>query len=374
MHGETMYECAPWRESSVRLRQELDAAPPAVARGLERNALLEETIASSDIEGIADSASAVYLTAVLPPGQGPPPGTPGALIRSCRNALQAGLERRNRLGALMSPPEWHDVILAAHRVLMEGYTSNQQTNLQAGRFRSVQNIIANARRGVVYTPPPPERVAELMNDYCRHLSLLDSALHRGELDGIAAAHGRFEDIHPFVDGNGRVGRIIATLQLHATKAGRTLAASRSLSRYRSWYCQALNKDRAPLEGESGNEGRGNIIACMEYAVALDCDRVRWLLPALSEVYEEWMRLDPEAAPEPVLASLLGNPFITTGHLLRAERIGAGYGKRISDQAGGGRSAGTDARHDASGRLVRAVGRGSLAHRHQTVVDAPPAAN
>lgn len=95
-----------------------------------------------------------------------------------------------------------DDILAAHRPLM---ADDPEEKWDAGKLRTVQNWIGGSNRspyGAVHVPPAPARVPELMDDLVRFM-------RRTDLDPIvhaAVAHAQFESIHPFTDGNGRVGR------------------------------------------------------------------------------------------------------------------------------------------------------------------------
>ncbi|ADG73073.1 filamentation induced by cAMP protein Fic [Cellulomonas flavigena DSM 20109] len=93
-------------------------------------------------------------------------------------------------------------ILAAHRPLM---ADDPEEKWHAGELRTVQNWIGGSHRsprGAVHVPPTPARVPGLMDDLVRFM-------RRTDLDPIvqaAVAHAQFESIHPFTDGNGRVGR------------------------------------------------------------------------------------------------------------------------------------------------------------------------
>jgi Fic family protein len=93
-------------------------------------------------------------------------------------------------------------ILAAHRPLM---ADDPHERHYAGRLRDVQNWIGGsdfAPVGAVHVPPHPDRVPALMGDLLAFVA-------RRDLDPLvqaAVAHGQFESIHPFTDGNGRVGR------------------------------------------------------------------------------------------------------------------------------------------------------------------------
>jgi|SRR5450756_71005 len=98
----------------------------------------------------------------------------------------------------------------AHRILLTGVRGGYAT---PGEFRTTQNwigppgaVIDNA----TYVPPPPERIWECLGAFEKHLHA-DRVLP--PLLAIAALHYQFEAIHPFIDGNGRVGRLVAVLLL-----------------------------------------------------------------------------------------------------------------------------------------------------------------
>jgi Fic family protein len=83
---------------------------------------------------------------------------------------------------------------------------------QPGEFRTSQNWIGGARPGVAtFVPPPPEKVQECMAEL--ELFLHDAHERTPVLLKAALAHVQFETIHPFLDGNGRVGRLLITLLL-----------------------------------------------------------------------------------------------------------------------------------------------------------------
>ena len=104
-----------------------------------------------------------------------------------------------------------DIILGAHRILMTGITGGDKN---PGKFRAVQNVIVGReplRTWIVYVPPPPESLAKLLQnleDFCR-----DEHDDIPVLIQCAMAHYQFEAIHPFGDGNGRIGRLLILLLL-----------------------------------------------------------------------------------------------------------------------------------------------------------------
>ena len=99
----------------------------------------------------------------------------------------------------------------AHRLLLDGARGSGK---QPGELRRSQNWIGGTRPGnAVFVPPPAERVAELLGQVERFIH--DATTDLPPLVKIALVHAQFETIHPFLDGNGRIGRLlIAALLEH----------------------------------------------------------------------------------------------------------------------------------------------------------------
>ena len=99
----------------------------------------------------------------------------------------------------------------AHRLLLDGVRG---AGKQPGELRRSQNWIGGSRPGnAVFVPPPPEHVAALLGDVEQFIHTLHPGLP--PLVKTALVHAQFETIHPFLDGNGRIGRLlIAALLEH----------------------------------------------------------------------------------------------------------------------------------------------------------------
>lgn len=106
------------------------------------------------------------------------------------------------------------LIRETHGVLM---FRGRGRNKAPGEFRRSQNWIGGSRPGnASFVPPPQERVTELMGQLERFLH--DDPIKTPLLIKAALAHVQFETIHPFLDGNGRIGRLLITLLLCAEGA------------------------------------------------------------------------------------------------------------------------------------------------------------
>ncbi|MEZ5651111.1 MAG: Fic family protein [Burkholderiaceae bacterium] len=93
-------------------------------------------------------------------------------------------------------------------ILMQGVRG---ANKQPGESRRSQNWIGGSRPGnAVYVPPPPQYVAELLGQLDRYMHAEDTL---DPLLRIGLVHVQFETIHPYLDGNGRLGRMLIALLL-----------------------------------------------------------------------------------------------------------------------------------------------------------------
>lgn len=96
------------------------------------------------------------------------------------------------------------MLCEAHRLLLDGARG---AGKQPGELRRSQNWIGGTRPGnAVFVPPPPEHVAELLANLERYIH--NTATDLPPLVKVALLHAQFETIHPFLDGNGRIGRLL----------------------------------------------------------------------------------------------------------------------------------------------------------------------
>lgn len=143
------------------------------------------------------------------------------------------------------------LLCQAHQHLLDGVRGQGK---QPGALRHSQNWIGGTRPGnAAFVPPPPEQVAPLLADLERFIHDPQPALP--PLVRIALVHAQFETIHPFLDGNGRIGRLLiaalleewgllpqplmylsAYLKQHQAEYYRRLSAIRTEGDWEGWVC------------------------------------------------------------------------------------------------------------------------------------------
>ncbi|WP_220036760.1 Fic family protein [Curtobacterium sp. MCBD17_021] len=196
-------------------------------------------------------------------------------------------------------------VLDAHAVLMR---DDPVDGPVAGQWRRVQNWIGGGAspRDAAYVPPPADDVPAAMAD-------LFAFLARGDVDALAQAaiaHAQFESVHPFTDGNGRIGRALvnAVLRRRGVTTAHVVPVAAALVADRAGYFTELERYRdGHVDG---------IIALTARAVGVVCDEVEFTALRLDEVEHDRSAVRPTGNGQQVthhsdlLRVLLADPVLT----------------------------------------------------------------
>lgn len=266
----------------------------------------QEAVLSSRIEGTRTTLSELLLDEL---GALPEPVGDVREVRNYVAALEHGIER------LKSLPLSLRLVQELHGKLLDQVRGGQSA---PGEFRRTQNWIGppgSTLAGATYVPPPAPEMMEALDQWERYLH------RRGDLPDLvqcALVHEQFEAIHPFLDGNGRIGRLLITLFL--MERGRLsqplLYISSYIEPHRAEYYRALQRVRT--EGDWGGWVRF-FLAAVEQSAESACRQARLLLD-LRDRYRERLRGKPRALA--LLDALFASPYITVPRA--AQELGVSY--------------------------------------------------
>lgn len=221
---------------------------------IARLLLRAEAVASSEIEGlIVGPRRLLEFDALREDRSGSAPGDEAAMVRRrtrdvTADEVLANIDAMAYATQAFAPDDDIRVehLLEMHRRLLQGSWLDKH----AGTVRSVQNWIGGSNYNpcsAAFVPPPPEYVEPLLQDLCEFCN-------EERLPAVAQAaiaHAQFELIHPFVDGNGRVGRALIHMVLRKRGLARRIVppVSLILATHSNQYVDALKSTR--YTGDAG---------------------------------------------------------------------------------------------------------------------------
>jgi len=263
-------------------------------------AMRQEAVFSSRIEGTTTSLNELFrdeVTSPTLPTADQQRSREAADVREVRNylaALEHGITRLPSDGITLS------LVREMHAILLHGVRGDAAT---PGAFREKQ-IFVGTGTSITYVPPPPQAMRQALNDWETYIC--STAACPGLMQ-CALQHVQFETIHPFLDGNGRMGRLLITLFL--MKRGRLsqplLYLSAYLESHRREYYRLLQLVRTHgawydwllffLEG-------------IEETAQAATQRARRLLALRETLQAHVLDIDPKA--QPLVDALITNPYLT----------------------------------------------------------------
>jgi Fic family protein len=303
--GDVAADVADAEAAIIKLDRE--AHTLADTEALARLLLRAESVASSRIEGL-EVGGRRLLRADMAQQLGEDPRDVTAVeVLGNIDAMVWGIRADDRQEITLIH------LLEMHRRLL----TNTRLQAQAGKLRLTQNWIGGSSYNpcsAQFVPPPPELVPDLMRDLCEFCS--DDALPA--VAQAAIAHAQFETIHPFPDGNGRIGR--ALIHMIFRRRGltpRVLApVSLILATRATDYVEGLTATRfvGDAGGREAAEGINRWLATFAGActqAALDAGRFEQRINALQHAWRARLgRVRAHSAAERLIERLPGSPIVT----------------------------------------------------------------
>ena len=246
--------------------------------GIARFLLRSEAIASSRIEGIAPAAAQVALAEL-----GAHEAVPDISVQAQLVANNMTVLHEARTALVAAPTLAVEQLVGLHKALLPDEPHHHG-------IRTVQNWIGGSDYHPLdadFVPPAPELVPGLLDDLVRYLN---GAGH-SPLVQAGLAHAQFETIHPFTDGNGRVGRALihTVLTRRGLTAEAVLPVSLVLSTLRSDYVGGLTQYRhaEPVGSDGFHAARAAWLRVFAFAVRTASEQAARLAAELSDLRASW---------------------------------------------------------------------------------------
>lgn len=330
--------------------------------GLARFLLRSEAIASSRIEGIAPGAKHVALAELAEQEQISGFSAQAELVARNMTLVQDASSNLASTNLVTL-----DSLIALHSALLADEPRHHG-------LRQVQNWIGGSNHHPLdadFVPPSPEQVPELMDDL---VCYLNGATHAPLLQA-ALVHAQFETIHPFTDGNGRMGRAL----IHTVLARRgltptaVLPISLVLATFRDDYIRGLTAYRHDAAPHSSTANQSLTTWLQEFATATiratqQADELR---EDIRELRQDWQRrveelrarqgrqrtMRSDSATGLILADLPSTPVLTATTVQRIHKVSAVAAGRALTEL-----------HEAGIMEPRSAGRGVRAYIADEVLD------
>lgn len=215
---------------------------------------------------------------------------------------------------LKSRPFNLNLLQRMHAVLLNSVRGRDKGR---GEFRTTQNYIGiqgTGRDGVLFTPPAPDRVVALLDNWEKYWH----AEERDSLVQLAVVHAQFEIIHPFNDGNGRLGRIQLPLFLYEKKL-----LSRPML-YLSAYFEARRDEytgrlRALNGPQSWNRWIDFFLAALAEQAVENTRKAQAILALYGDLKERVLELTHSQYAIPLLDYMFRQPIFTTTDAANAKK-------------------------------------------------------
>ncbi len=282
-----------------------------ILQGIVNPALLlaplatQEAVLSSKIEGTQATLGDVLK---FEAGEAPEGGERHKDIQEIMNYRRALAKAEN---VLKTKPFHLNLLKDVHRILLD---SVRGANRAPGEFRRIQNWIGKPGTPVEqaeFIPPPPQMVMELLDNWEKyyHLNRPDPIVQ------LAVLHGQFEIIHPFLDGNGRIGRMILPLFLYEKKvlSRPMFYLSKHLETHRDEYVSRLKMLSAHEDG--WDAWIAFFLRAVDEQAQENAKTVRKILELYAKLKEQVIEITHSQYAVPLLDQMFQRPIFQSTHML-----------------------------------------------------------
>ena len=230
-------------------------------------------------------------------------------VENCKNSLEYGVT------ALEHKPLCLSLIKEIHSILLDSVRGH---NADKGNFRRIQNFIGFAGATIEqasYIPPSPNIMQESLNEWEKYIHLESEEI----LIQLAVVHAQFETIHPFLDGNGRIGRILIPLFLYAKNylSFPAFYMSEYLELHRSEYYDRLQKTR------DINDWQGWIEFFLRGVIEqskISYNRVQKVADLYNKIKHQAIEITQSKYVLQVVDVLFEKPILTSGDVMQRNEV------------------------------------------------------
>jgi Fic family protein len=216
----------------------------------------------------------------------------------------------------------HSFIKKIHELMLTNIVSKQKED-SLGRYKTQNNFIVNSLGKVVFTPPSFEDTQKYMDELIDYMN--DTTDGVNPLIKAAVAHAQFESIHPFEDGNGRVGRLLVSLYLFR---------ARVINFPFFYISEAISQDKAVYYNQLTGTRTGDYNAWIKFflqKLIVQANNHIKYIDDLNNLYLRTKNTLTNCINSPkydsILECLFTQPVLTSGYLAEKLNVSVGQANR-----------------------------------------------
>lgn len=219
----------------------------------------------------------------------------------------------------------HKFIQELHRIMLNGIVSKNKEHT-LGRYKTENNKIVNSYGTTVFIPPSHTETKKYMDELIDYMNNNNDGVN--PLIKAAIIHSQFESIHPFDDGNGRVGRLLITLYLYKAKVINVpfFYISEAISQDKSVYYSKLTDTRVNNYDEW-------IKFFLKKCIVQSMNHINYI-DSLNELYKSTKLTLQEKINSPkydmIIDCLFTHPILSSSYLAERINVSKGQAKRYLD--------------------------------------------